>query len=142
MNWFIYVDKILFFILCPSTWKLLAHIFSHLSRGTSGLKQKSTQTLTPSLSIVFHALSHGEIHFVPSISSKNLWIGSFWLAAEEFQPMKKRFLDLTLRIKWSTLSERAWKTAPKMVSEVVCIFVRGHLWFLKDVFYTNRPLTV
>ena len=44
----------------------------HLSKGTSGLKQKSTQTPTPFLSTVFHALSHGEIHFLPSVSSKNL----------------------------------------------------------------------
>jgi len=45
---------------------------AHLSKGTSGLKQKCTQTPAPFLSTVFHALSHGEIHFLPSVGSKNL----------------------------------------------------------------------
>ena len=45
---------------------------THPSKGTSGLKQKSTQTLTSFLGTVFHALSHDVIHFVPHVSSKNL----------------------------------------------------------------------
>ena len=45
---------------------------SHLSKGTSGLEQKCTQTPTSVLGPVFHALSHGVIHFVPRVSSKNL----------------------------------------------------------------------
>ena len=45
---------------------------AHLSKGTSGLKQKCTQTLTSYLGTVFHALSHDVIHFVLRVSSKNL----------------------------------------------------------------------
>ena len=45
---------------------------THLSKGTSGLKQKCTQTLTSFLGTVFHALSHDVLHFVPCVSSKNL----------------------------------------------------------------------
>ena len=46
--------------------------YSHLSKGTSGLKQKCTQTLTSFLGTVFQALSHDVIHFVPRVSSKTL----------------------------------------------------------------------
>ena len=45
---------------------------THLSKGTSGLKQKCLLTLTSFLGTVFHALLHGEIHFVPSVSFKKL----------------------------------------------------------------------
>ena len=44
----------------------------HLSKGTSGLKQKCTQTPTSFLGTVFQALSHCMIHFVLRVSSKNL----------------------------------------------------------------------
>ena len=43
---------------------------SHLSKGTSDLKQKCTQLATPFWETVFHALSHGVIHFAPRVSSK------------------------------------------------------------------------
>ena len=39
------------------------HCHSHLSKGKSDLKQKCTQLLTPFSGTIFHALSHGEIHF-------------------------------------------------------------------------------
>ena len=45
---------------------------AHLSEGTSGLKQKCTQTSTSFLGPVFHALSYDVIHFAPRVSSKNL----------------------------------------------------------------------
>ena len=45
---------------------------AHLSKGASGLKQKYTQSHTPFSGIVFHALSHGAIHFVRSVSFTNL----------------------------------------------------------------------
>ena len=44
---------------------------SHLSEGTSDLKQKCTQLATPFWRTVFHALSHGVIHFVRSVRSRN-----------------------------------------------------------------------
>ena len=62
-----------------NVWKKVLHSqptffngLTHLSKRTRGLKQKCTQTPTPFLSTVFHALSHGEIHFLTSVSSKNL----------------------------------------------------------------------
>ena len=36
---------------------------ANLSNQTSGLEQKCTQLLTPFSGTVFHALSHGGIHF-------------------------------------------------------------------------------
>ena len=47
-------------------------LLSHLSKGSSGHKQKCTQFPTPFSGIVFHALSHGVIHFVRRFSFKNL----------------------------------------------------------------------
>ena len=44
---------------------------AHLSKGTSDLKQKCTQLATPFSGTVFHALSHGMIHFVRSVRSRN-----------------------------------------------------------------------
>ena len=44
---------------------------SHLSKHPSDLKQYGTQEKTPFSSTVFHALSHGVIRFVASVSSKN-----------------------------------------------------------------------
>ena len=45
---------------------------THLSKGSSGRDQKCTQFLTPFSGIVFRALSHRVIHFVRSVSLKNL----------------------------------------------------------------------
>ena len=44
----------------------------HLSKGSSGRKQKCTQFPTPFSGTAFNALSHGVIHFVWSVSFKNL----------------------------------------------------------------------
>ena len=43
---------------------------AHLSKHPSGLKQNGTQEKTLFSSTVFHALSHGVIRFVASVSSK------------------------------------------------------------------------
>ena len=43
---------------------------SLLSKVTSDLEQKCTQLLKPSLGTVFHALSHGLIHFARNVRSK------------------------------------------------------------------------
>ena len=50
--------------------------YAHLSKGTSSLKQKCTQSLTSFLGTVFHALSHGAIHFVRSVSS---FLIGYWI---------------------------------------------------------------
>ena len=57
-----------------STFSLSLVIFQipHLSKGSSGRKQKCTQFPTPFSGTVFDALSHGVIHFVRSVSFKNL----------------------------------------------------------------------
>ena len=44
---------------------------THLSKGTSDLKQKCTQLATQFWSTVFHALSNGVFHFVRSVRSRN-----------------------------------------------------------------------
>ena len=45
--------------------------FPHLSKRPSDRKQNGTQEKTLFSSTVFHALSHGVIRFVASVSSKN-----------------------------------------------------------------------
>ena len=49
--------------------KLIMYMFyaTNLSKGTSDLKQKCTQFAKPFWDTVFHALSHGVIHFVSSV---------------------------------------------------------------------------
>ena len=65
---------------------------THLSKGTSGLKQKCTQTPTSFLGTVFHALSLDVIHFVPRVSSKNLEMEvSDWLL-KNFNQRESGFL--------------------------------------------------
>ena len=52
----------------------------HLSKGTSGLIQKCTQTPTSFLGTIFHALSHDVIHLVLRVGFKNLEMEVFdWL---------------------------------------------------------------
>ena len=43
-------------------------LVAHLSKHPSDLKQNGTQEKTPFSSTVFHALSHGVIRFVASVS--------------------------------------------------------------------------
>ena len=67
--------------VCPLTQLLEVFFFAtHLSKGSSGRKQKCTQFPTPFSGTVFYALSHGVIHFVRSVSFKNLKMEVFdWL---------------------------------------------------------------
>ena len=51
--------------------RLYNYLKTHLSKGTSDVKQKCTQLATPFWGTVFHALSHGVIHFVWSVRSRN-----------------------------------------------------------------------
>ena len=44
---------------------------SHLSKGLSDLKQNGTHEKKPFSGTVLHALSHGVIRFVASVSFKN-----------------------------------------------------------------------
>ena len=85
----------------------------HLSKHPSDLKQNGTQEKTPFSSTVFHALSHGVIRFVASVSSKNhLLTGWNSLTANQGASIQW-FLKLTLATKRSTPCERVWKTVPE-----------------------------
>ena len=86
-------------------------LVAHLSKHPSDLKQNGTQGMTPST--VFHALSHGVIHFVASVSSKNhLLTGWNSLTANQGTAIQW-FLKLTLATKRNTPSERVRKTVPE-----------------------------
>ena len=65
---------------------------THLAIGTSGLKQKCTQTPISFLGTVFHALSGDVIHFDPRGSFKNLEMEvSDWLL-KNFNQRESGFL--------------------------------------------------
>ena len=55
----------------PDSFQAIFYVQSHLSKHPSDLKQNGTQEKTPFSSTVFHALSHGVIRFVASVSFKN-----------------------------------------------------------------------
>ena len=109
-----YFLRVFLSMVCHNSLLCIAiDCITHLSKGTSGLKQKCTQTPTSFLGTVFHALSHDVIHFVLHVSSKNLEMEvSDWLL-KNFNQWRKWFLDLTLQTKWITPCERAWKTVPQ-----------------------------
>ena len=54
-----------------------------------GVKQNVNSLLTPVSGTVFHALSHGSLHFVLHGSLINCLFQRFLLAVEENQPIKK-----------------------------------------------------
>ena len=56
----------------PRKWGKEEFGIPHLSKGSRGRKQKCTQFPTPFSGTGFDALSHGVIHFVRSVSFKNL----------------------------------------------------------------------
>ena len=86
---------------------------THLSKDTSGCKQKCTQFLTLFSGTVFHTLSHGVICFAQSVSPRNHFLtGGNSLTANQ-RPLLRCFLKLTLRTKWITPCERASKTVPE-----------------------------
>ena len=64
----------------------------HLSKGSCGRKQKCTQFLTPFSGTVFHALSHGVIHFVQIVSFKNLKMEVFDWLLKNFKQWESGFL--------------------------------------------------
>ena len=93
---------------------------SHLSKHPSDLKQNGTQEKTQFSSTVFHALSHGVICFVASVSS------TFWLVKfldSQSETSIQWFLKLTLATKWSTPCERYVKMCHKVVVFLVYHFV-------------------
>ena len=88
-------------------------IHTHLSKRPSDFNQNGTQEKTPFSSTVFHALSHGVIRFVASVSSKNhLLTGWNSLTANQGASIQ-RFLKLALATKRSTPCQSVWKTVPE-----------------------------
>ena len=83
---------------------------SHLSKDKSGCKQKCTQFLTLFSGTVFHALSHGVIRFAWSVSPRNHFLigGNSQTANQKL--LLSWFSKPTLRAKWISPCERAWKT--------------------------------
>ena len=89
------------------------HRNPHLSKGPSDIKQNGTKEKILFSGPVSHGLSCGVVLFVPTVSFWNHQIeASHWLK-EEFWPIKKWFLELTLGIKQTTPSARAQKTIPE-----------------------------
>ena len=85
-------DFIIMILVVVDTLKNWSKYMSHLSKGSSGCKQKCTQFPTPFSCTVFHALSHGVIHFVLRVISKNLEIEfSDWLL-KNFNQWESGFL--------------------------------------------------
>ena len=70
-----------------------------------GLKQNVKSLLTPVSGTVFHALSHGSLHFVLHGSLINRLFQLFLLAVEENQPIRK----------W--LKKLPWKAKPRLPRE-------------------------
>ena len=85
-------------------------VSSHLSKDPSDVKQKCTQLSTQFLGTVVNALSLGVIHFVRSVSLRNRFLVGWNSSTANQKTSISRFLKLTLRTKWITPCERAWKT--------------------------------
>ena len=82
----------------------------HLSKAMSGFKQKCSQFPTSFSGTVFHALSHGLIHFVWRVSPRNhFMIGENSLTVNQ-RLLLRWFLKLTLQKNWIIPLERPWKT--------------------------------
>ena len=76
----------------------------------SGFKQKCTQFLISFSGIVFHALSHGVIRFLRSVSPRNHFLtGGNSLTANQ-KLLLGWISKLTRRAKWIVSCERPWKT--------------------------------
>ena len=72
-------------------------------------KQNARSLLTPVSDPAFYALSHGSKHFLLHGSSNNHLFQRFWLAVEEFWPIRKWLKKLPWRAKLRLPCERAWK---------------------------------
>ena len=117
--------------MCKNFWSYLhAYLWAHLSKVMSGFKQKCTQDLTSFSGTVFHALSHGVICFVRSVSPRNHFLTSGNSLTANQKLLFRWFSKLTLRTKWLTPCERAWKTVPENgVSSCVHFCLRSLLLF-------------
>ena len=105
-----------------------------LSKRKSNLKQKSEELLTPLYSIISCALSKGAtvIHYLQSVSYKNIWIeASDWLL-ENFHKSKSGFWNT--RNKMNGTMWRGMKFCAKnCVRNIAHIYGASRLCLWKDV---------
>ena len=73
----------------------------------NGLKQNARSLLTPFSNTDFYPLLHGSLHFVLHGSSNNHLFQRFWLAVEDFQPIRRWLKKLPWRAKARVPCERA-----------------------------------
>ena len=98
----------------------LLHLFPHISKGPSDLKQNGTQEKTTFSGPVFHGLSCGVVRFVPTVSFWNHQIeASHWLKKGEFWPA----------ITWNKM-DRTTRKDTKNYNRNRCLFLGFH--FVSD----------
>jgi len=127
------VNGLLLLLLWTSAFNVL-----HLSKGPSGRKQKCTQILTPFAGTVFHALSQGVIHFVQSVSFKNLKIEVFdWLLKNFNQRVvsQANTPNKMDHAKWKSIRNCAQKWCWKL-----CAFLFEVTWAFGKMWYGAREL--
>ena len=83
--------------------------------------------MTPVSDPAFYALSHGSKHFVFHGSSNNRLFQRFWLAVEEFWPIRKRLKKVPCRAQPRLPCERAWKAWPETGVKSDLAFCLGSL---------------
>ena len=88
------------------TWKDLTNL-SLFVFSINGLKQNARSLLTPFFDTDFYPLLHGSLHYVLHGSSNNHIFQRFWLAVEDFQPIRRWLKKLPWRAKPRLPCERA-----------------------------------
>ena len=94
----------------------------------NGPKPNSRSLLTPVSDPTFYALSHGSKHFLLHGSSNNRLFQRFWLAVEEFWPIRKWLKKLPWRAKLRLPCERAWKAGSETGVKSDLAFCLGSLF--------------
>ena len=90
-------------------------------------KQNARSLLTPVSDSAFYTLSHGNLHVVLRGSSNIRLFQRFWLAVEEFWPIRKWMKKLPLRAKPRLPCERAWKDGSETGAKGNLAFCLGSL---------------
>ena len=94
----------------------------------NGPEQNARSLLTPVSDPAFYALSHGSKHFLLHGSSNNRLFQRFWLAVEEFWPIRKWLKKLPWRAKLRLPCERAWKAGSETGVKSDLAFCLGSLF--------------
>ena len=93
----------------------------------NGLKQNARSLLAPFSDTDSYPLLHGSLHFVLHGSSNNRLFQRFWLAVEDFQPIRRWLKKLPWRAKPRLPCERAWITVPETGVKSDLAFCLGSL---------------